>query len=230
MSIDVPIAITDPRRIAWPKRCPRCGSPYQLISLNMAFVRDIARRREGESAIGYFFSQSGAVASEVVCVPVSMCVRHARANQVGGALLRHDGLPSGLRKAIYAFFFVTVAFACTAFDAGDSVIDMARQQPRGMLGIFALGIFGIPALAWARNVAWVRPIRLDRKFLTATIRFRDVAYAEEFKQMNRGATTNPQVTRLPGWMRPSLREAVFTGLIALFMLPIVLLLLGILFS
>ena len=230
MSVNVRIALTDPRLIAWPKRCPRCGSPYQPVSLNMTFVRDIARRREGESAIGYFFSQSAVIASERVDVPVPMCVRHARANQIGGTLLRHDGVPSGFRKAIYAFFFVTVAFACTAFNSGDSVIDMVRQQPRGMLAIFALGILGIPALAWARHVAWVRPIRLDRKFRTATVRFRDVAYADEFKLVNRDATTNPQVTRLPGWMRPSLKEAAFMGLAALFMLPLVLVLLGILFS
>ena len=227
MAEDVRIAMTDRTLLKWPQRCPRCGESDFLVSRDIVVMRDQRRRRPSESALHHALWAGDL--GEKLRIPVPTCRHHARTNQVGGWLLRPDALPRFLRLTAYAFVAWMPLLALAALHAGLDPWLLLRSQSRYAWAAALFGVLGTIALAWAHRVACVRPVRLDPHFQTATVRFRDARYADEFRLMNAEATTRPQVTRGPGWRRLSIKDVIVVGLVALLVTPLALLLFEFLF-
>ncbi len=227
MAEDVRIAMTDRTLLKWPQRCPRCGESDFLVLRDIVVMRDQRRRRPLESALHYALWVGDL--GEKLRIPVPACRRHARSNQVGGWLLRADALPRLLRLTSYAFVVWMPLLALAALHAGLDPWLLLRSQSHYASAAAMFGVLGTLALAWAHRVACVRPVRLDPHFQTATVRFRDTRYADEFRLMNAEATTRPQMTRGPGWMRLSIKDVIVAGLVTLLITPLALVLFGILF-
>lgn len=198
MTEDVRLALTERTLLKWPQRCPRCGSTGELVQRNASLYRLTPRRRPGESALNYFINGNivhrGALDDVRLRVPVPTCRAHARSNQLGGALLRRGPVITFFRASVHvgvAGFGLVAAFCL--FRGARSVPPLAAW-PAGALGYAAWCIIGAGMIAWARHVAWARPVRIDDQFQTVTLRFRDDAYAREFKAMNPAETTNPPVS------------------------------------
>jgi hypothetical protein len=198
MSEDVSIAIAERTLLKWPQRCPRCGSTMSLVERRARFSRLTPRRRPGKSALDYFIT--GNIVSRHwledvrLQVPVLTCREHARANQLGGALLFHGPLSTFFRASIYVgvVAYVLVGALCLFGDA--KAVPPLAEWPAKAFAYAAWSIAGAAAIAWARHVAWARPLRIDGQYQVVTLRFRDGAYAREFRAMNPVETTKPPVS------------------------------------
>jgi hypothetical protein len=222
MAEDVRIAMTERTLLNWPQRCPRCGSTSALVKRDALLLRMIRRRSRRESALDHFLlgDVNFGAASDNLRIPILTCWAHARSNQIGGSFLRHDVMGSFLRQSIYVGAACLVLFVVACLRSGASLEAEFASLPSGMRAYAAWSIVGVAALAWARHVAWVRPIRLDENFQTATVRFRDAAYAREFKAMNPEATMNPPVSGFFASLRVTPSNAL--ALLALGLLGIIL--------
>jgi len=195
MSEDVRIAMTERTLLKWPQRCPRCGSTNALVERDAMFIRMIRRRRKHESALDRFMT--GDASRDNLRVPILTCWAHARSNRVGGGFLRHDVGASFLRQSIYVGAVCVFLFVLGCLGSAENVVAAFADLPPGLLAYAAWSIVGVAALVWAHRVACVRPLRLDENFQTATMRFKDPAYAHEFKALNPEATNHPPVS---GWL------------------------------
>lgn len=220
MAEDVRLAI-DPRAPpAWPPRCPRCGSAGPLVRRELRVLRMIRRRRPGETALRHFMlgDVNFGAADDNASLALITCEKHARTNQLGGALLRRDVLGDFMRLLVHLGMAWALLVTVATLRSGGSLVAAFASLPAQARALAAWGVAGEAALAWARHVAWVRPLRLDENFQTLTLRIRDVNYAREFKSMNRAATRDAPVSaRLAGLRVTPARAltALAAGLLAI---------------
>jgi len=198
MPENVPIALHTPGSLQWPERCPRCGAAGDLVWRDAKVVRNNQSPGNRRSGVGYWYVQ------ESVRLPVPACRAHADTNQVGGALLGRDVKAIVLRASIYVSLLCLGGWLWSAFRGVAAFRDMAVAWWLWCLW----GVLGVPVLLWARQAAWVRPLRLDPDHDIAFLRFKDAGYARDFRRMNARATTGAAVSVTPVWRRMTPMKAL----------------------
>lgn len=211
----VRIALAEPGRLKWPLRCPRCGGTDDLMWLATTVVRNNrGPENQARAPMMMLYSQ------ESIRFSVLMCGTHAHTNQVAGTLLGRDTKMIVLRASVYASLLCLCVslylFARSRFSGFAAFGDVSIAW-----GLWCLyGALGLGVLAWARDVAWVRPVRLDPDHDVAVMRFKDERYARDFKRMNPQATTGAAVDQAPVWRRMTPMKALLLicGVLVLFAL------------
>ncbi len=199
----VRIALNTGAQLKWPSRCPRCGTTDDLLLLDAKVVRNNAgpgsRQRSGTMLL---YTQ------ESIRLPVLMCRAHAHANQAGGALLGRDVKMIVLRASIYVSLLCGLASIYMLLRSGLNGVRAFGDVSIGWWLWCLYGVAGVPVLAWARQVAWVRPLRLDPHYDIAILSFKDAQYARDFKRTNAKATTGAAVDKTPIWRRMTPMKAL----------------------
>jgi len=199
MPENVSINLNTPGTLSWPERCPRCGATGDLVWRTVKVVRN--NQSPGNRRAGLFLYMQ-----ESVGISVPTCRAHADTNQVGGALLGRDIKSIVLRASIY------FSLLCLAGSLRSALSPLGGGAFVGMdIGWWLLclwGPLGVALLLWARQVAAVRPIRLDPHHDIAILRFQDSAYARDFRRMNARATARSAVAVTPVWRRMTPMKAL----------------------
>ena len=210
----VRIALNTPGPLKWPQRCPRCGAAGDLLWRDVRVVRNNRgprnRSMRGPSFLLY--------TQETIRLPVPMCRVHADTNQAGGRLLDRDVAMIVLRASIHVSLLCLLASAWIALRSGFASFAAFGDVSVGWWAWCLYGVAGLCVLRWARQVAWVRPIRLDPDYDIAVMRFKDEDYARAFKRMNHQATSGAAVGQRPVWLRMTPMKALvlICGLLLLF--------------
>jgi len=215
MAETVRIALTSPEPLRWPGRCPRCGANTNLVLRDAKVVRN--NRGPGNRSGGGFMLL---YAQESVRLPVPMCRAHADTNQVGGALLGRDIKMIVLRASIYLSLLCGLGSLSIQARSGFAGFSAFGDVGIGWWLWCLYGVAGVPLLWWARQVAWVRPLRLDPDYDIAVMRFKDAKYARDFKRANLKATSGAAVDKTPIWLRMTPMKALvmIVGVLLLFAL------------
>jgi hypothetical protein len=202
MADTVRIAMNEPGPLRWPQRCPRCGSTDDLVYLDTRVVRN-NRGPQNRLTMLESLARINTIehVQESFTFSVLMCRRHAQSNQTGGVLLGYGVPMKVLRASIYLGFVGCLLFLWRVFGWEFGIRETFNHLSPGILAFCAWGAIGVAALAWARHVAWVRPLRLDPDYDIAIMRFKDDKYARDFKRMNIRHTTGAAVSTYPIWMR-----------------------------
>ena len=203
MAETVRIALNAPGPLKWPSRCPRCGATDDLVLLDAKVVRNNRgpeNRRSSASILLY--------TQESIRLPVPMCRMHAHTNQAGGALLGRDVTMIVLRASIYVSILCGLMSIWMQLRSGFAGFRAFGDVSIGWWLWCLYGVAGVPVLLWARQVAWVRPLRLDPDYDIAVMRFKDAQYARDFKRMNLKITTGAAVDKTPVWLRMTPMKAL----------------------
>jgi hypothetical protein len=180
----VRIALDEPGRLKWPLRCPRCGATDDLAWHGIQAVRN----NRGPGDRGARRPSFLRFPQEAIRFSALMCNTHAPANRAAGALLGRTVGMLALRASIYASLLCLLGSAGFAIRSGSPSLAMPGALVITWWAWCLYGVAGLALLAWARRVAWVRPVRLDPDHDVAIVRFKDDRYARDFRRMNPKAT------------------------------------------